>query len=219
MQLREEAHAQVLAAEAIAQAATARAQETEQALGGVRQERQAIQQRLAETQADLARAQSEVTALQRQVDAGLGQRRELQEAINAAQLRFTHELEQQRTTTAASEERHAASMRRVLLDIDRERGITAKLQKELELARRMVADQAELHRLQLAEKQKQADAFRQKNGELDGSIAELKGQRDQLLREVADLRQRLETLPAPTPTPARRVKRSPKPGASAKAAK
>lgn len=195
-QLREEAHAQVLAAEAIAQAASARAQETEQALGEARLELQAIQQRLAETQADLARAQGEVTALQRQVEASVAQRRELQEGFNAAQQRLTHELEQQRVTATAAEERHAVETKRMLLDVDRERVSSARLQKELEQARRMVIDQAELHGQQMTEKQQQAETLKQRNGELEGSVAELRGQRDQLLRDADGLRLRLERLPA-----------------------
>ncbi len=210
VQLREEAHAQVLAAEAIAQAATARVQETEQALGEARQELQAIQQRLAETQADLARAQGEVTALQRQVEAGVAQRRELQEGFNAAQQRLTHELEQQRVAATAAEERHAAETKRMLLDVDRERVNSTKHQKELEQARRMFVDQTELHRQQMTEKQQQAETLRQRNGELEGSVAELRGQRDQLLRDVDGLRLRLESLPVAKVAPARQVKvRSP----------
>ncbi|WP_198674740.1 hypothetical protein [Rhodoferax ferrireducens] len=206
VQLREEAHAQVLATEAIDQAAIARVQETEQALDGVRQELQAIEQRLAETQADLARAQGGVTALQRQVEASVAQRRELQEGFNAAQQRLTHELEQQRVAGTAAEERHAAKTKRVLLDVDRERVNSTKLQKELEQARRIPADQTELHRQQMTEKQRQAETLRQRNGELGGSVAELRGQRDQLQRDVDGLRLRLESLSAPKAASARQVK-------------
>lgn len=207
--LREEAHAQVLSTEAIAQAATARSQETEQALGGARQELQAVTQRLIETQADLARTQGEVSALQRQVEAGVAQRRELQDGFNAAQQRLTHELEQQRVAVTAAEERHAAETKRMLLDVDRERVGSAKLQKELEQARRILADQTELHRQRLTEKQQQAETLRQRNGELEGSVAELRGQRDQLLRDVDGLRLRLETLPATKTVQARQMKAGP----------
>lgn len=195
-QLREEARAKVLAAEGVAQAATARVQEIEQALGVARQELQAIQQQWTDAQADLARAQGEVTALQRQVDAGAAQRRELQDGFNAAQQRFTHELEQQRAAATATEERHAAEMKRMLLDADRERVNVTKLQKELEQGRRMFAALTELHRQQISEKQQQAEGLRQRNGELEGSVTELRGQRDQLLRDMDGLRLRLERLPA-----------------------
>lgn len=165
-----------------------------------------MQQRLAETQTDLARAQGEVAALQRQVEANTAQHRELQEGFNAAQRRHTHELEQQRVTATAGEARHAAETKRILLDVDRERVNSTKLQKELEQAHRMFVDQTELHRQQMTEKQQQAEALRQRNGELEGSVAELRGQRDQLLRDVDGLRLRLENVSATTAARARPVK-------------
>ena len=94
--------------------------------------------------------------MQRQVDADSAQRREMREALNAAQERFTREIELQRATAALAEERHDGDMKRVLLAVDRERANAAKLQKELELTRRVLADQAELHRQQTAEKRSKA---------------------------------------------------------------
>lgn len=157
---------------------------------------QATQENLTNAQGELARAQGEVAALQRQVDAGTAQRREMQEALGVAQQQFTEEVEQQRKAAAAAEGRHAGEMKRVLLDIDRERASAVRLQKDLEQARRMFSDQTELHRQQMADKQQQADVLRQRLGELDGSLVELRGQRDLLLRDVEGLRLRLERVPA-----------------------
>lgn len=131
-QLRDEARASVVAADASVQAAVARAQAAEEALGGVTAELHATREKLDSTQADVARAQDEVASLQRQIDTDSAQRREIREALNAAQERFTREIEQQRAVAAATEARHDADMRRVLLDVDRERANAAKLQKELE---------------------------------------------------------------------------------------
>ena len=195
-QLQKESRASVLAAEGAAQSAIAQTQAADEALGTVRAQLQATQENLTGAQAELARAQGEVAALQRQVDAGTAQRREMQETLNAAQQRFTEELEQQRKVAAATEGRHAGDMKRALLDVDRERGNAAKLQKDLDQARRMFTDQTELHRQQMADKQQQADALRQRLGELDVSFAELRGQRDLLLRDVEGLKLRLERLPA-----------------------
>jgi len=106
----------------------------------------------------------------------------------------------------AAEERHATETKRMLLYVDRERVGSARLQKELEQARRIVVDQTELHRQQMTEKQQQTEALRQRNGELEGGVAELRRQRDQLLRDVDGLRLRLESLPAAKAAPARQVK-------------
>ncbi len=204
--LQEESRATVLAAEGAAQSAIAQAQAADEELGTVRAQLQATQETLTGTQAELARAQGEVAALQRQVDAGTAQRREMQESLNAAQQRFTEELEQQRKVATATEERHAGDMRRALLDVDRERGNAVKLQKDLDQTRRMFSDQTELHRQQMADKQQQADVLRQRLGELDVSYAELRGQRDLLLRDVDGLKLRLERLPAVKVAKARPVK-------------
>jgi chromosome segregation ATPase len=204
-QLQEEARASVLAAEEAAQSAIAQAQAADEELSAVRTQLQATQENLTGAQAELARAQGEVAVLQRQVDAGTAQHREMQETLNAAQQRFTDELERQRAAAGATEERHAGDMRRVLLDVDRERVNSAKLHKELEQARRMLVDQAELLGRQMTEKQQQAETLRQRNGELEGSVAELRAQRDLLLRDVADLRLRLERVPAAKAAPARSV--------------
>ena len=124
---REERRAQVLTAEGVAQAAVARAEETQRALVLAREESQDLQQQLTAAQADFARAQGEATALQRQVEAGAEQRRELQGALTTSQQRFTQELEQQRAAAALAVERHAADTRRLLLDVDRARGNSAML--------------------------------------------------------------------------------------------
>lgn len=91
-------------------------------------------------------------------------------------------------------ERHAADTRRLLLDVDHARENSAKVQKELDLARRVTVDQADLNRQQLSAKQQQLDELRQRNEELEGGVGELRGQRDQLLQDVGGLRQRLESM-------------------------
>ncbi|MDP1541795.1 MAG: DNA-binding protein [Polycyclovorans sp.] len=194
--LQEESRASVLAAQGTTQSAIAQAQAADEALSTVNAQLQATQEDLKGALAELAGARGEISALQRQVDAGAVQHRELQETLNASQRRFTEELEQQRKVATATEERHAGEMRRALLDVDRERGNAAKLQKDLDQARRLFIDQTELHRQQMAEKQQQADVLRDRQSELDVSFAELRGQRDLLLRDVEGLKLRLERQPA-----------------------
>jgi hypothetical protein len=118
------------AADASVQAAVARAQAAEEALGGVTAELHATREKLDSTQAYVARAQGEVASLQRQVDTDSAQRPEIRAALDAAQERFTREIERQRAVAAAIEARHDADTRRVLLDVDRERGNAAKLQND-----------------------------------------------------------------------------------------
>jgi hypothetical protein len=208
-QQREEARAAVMAAEGLAQSAGARADAAEAALGTARDELRATGEKLTELQSELARAQGEVTAQQRQVDASAVQRQELQAALSAAQESFTRELEQQRATAMAAEERHSSEMKRVLLDVDRERGNAGKLQKELEQMRHETAGQAEAQRRELLARQQQLDALRQRNGELEGRAAELLGQRDLQARELDSMRQRMVAAAPRRASSARTAQRSP----------
>lgn len=208
-QQREEARAAMVAAEGLAQSASARADAAEAALGTARDELRATGEKLAELQSELARAQGEVNAQQRQVDAAAVQRQELQAALSAAQESFTRELEQQRAMAAAAEERHSSEMKRVLLDVDRERGIAGKLQKKIEQMRRETAGQADAHRRELLDRQQQLDALRQRNGELEGRAAELLEQRDLQARELEAVRQRIEAAVSGRAPGARAAPRSP----------
>lgn len=193
---REDANVQVIAAQEVAQAATTRLQDTELGLREAQQALQTIGQQMTGLQAALARTQGESSTLQRQIDNGIALRRELQDALQAAQQQFTHELEQQRIATTGLEDRQASEMRRLLLDVDRERVHATRLQKDLTMNQRLLADQTELHRQQLSEKQHQADGLRQRNGELEGGLAEMRGQREQLLQDIANLRLRQESKPS-----------------------
>ena len=189
--LREEARAQVIEAQASENLATAKLQAMELTLQEAQQERLAMVSAMTAVQADLARTQGESTTLQQHIEAQVAQRRELQDRLQTAQQGFTQELSQQRLATAQQEERHAADMRRLLLEVDRARVQATQVQKDLLASQRLLAEQTELHRKVVTEKQVQADELRQHNGELEGSVAELRRQREQLLEDRTNRRPRL----------------------------
>ena len=205
--LQEESEASVQAAQNSAEDALLKLQSAETALESSRQDRLGLQQQVSEFQTNLARVHGEMAAQQRQIDLAIAQRQELQQALATAREQFTRELEQQRTASVAAEERHAADMKRMLLDVDRERVQSTKMQKELEQSRRALSEQMDNHRMQLAERQTQVETLRHSNGELEGIVVELRGQRDQMGREIESLRQRLEALPVEKAVTKRRVKR------------
>lgn len=194
--IQDDAQTQIQASSIKAEEAMEKLRSSEESLAAVRQELQTLHQQLVEHQASLARAQGEVEILQRQVDTGVEQRRELQENLNAAQQRFTHELEQQRVISAAAEERHAGETRRLLTEVDRERTSVSKAQKDLDGTRRTLVEQTEQYHDQLAEQQSRAQLLGQRNAELEATLVEVRGQRDQLLSEVGSLRLKLESKPA-----------------------
>jgi hypothetical protein len=154
------------------------------------------------TQAELSRTQGESVALQRQVDAQAGERQTLVDGFNAAQQRLTHELMQQRAIALAAESRHAEDLKRVLLDIDRERGNVLKGQRDLEQARRTHASDNELHRQQALQQQAVLDSLRQRHNELEGHALALREQLQQRLEEIEVLR----ANPAPATAPVQRRK-------------
>jgi chromosome segregation ATPase len=205
--IQEESEASVQAAQNSAEDALLKLQSAETALESSRQDRLGLQQQVSEFQTNLARVHGEMAAQQRQIDLAIAQRQELQQALATAREQFTRELEQQRTASVAAEERHAADMKRMLLDVDRERVQSTKMQKELEQSRRALSEQMDNHRMQLAERQTQVETLRHSNGELEGIVVELRGQRDQMGREIESLRQRLEALPVEKAVTKRRVKR------------
>ena len=216
--IQEEAEAHVQAAQISAEDALQKQQAAEAALASALQDGSGLQQQVNELQASLARAQGEMAAQQRQIDLAMVQRQELQQALAAAREQFTRELEQQRTTSVAAEERHASDMKRMLLDVDRERVQSTKIQKELEQSRRALSEQMDNHRMQLAERQTQVEKLRHSNGELEGIVVELRAQRDQMGRELDSLRQRAEAPPAEKAPTKRRVKRDAEPSKTVKAA-
>lgn len=131
----------------------------------------------------------------------------------------TPELEQQRTASTAAEARHAADMKRVLMEVDRERVQSTKVQKELEQSRRTLSDQVEHHRTQVGERQTQIETLRHRNGELEGMVVELRTQRDQMGKDIDSLRQRAEAPPVENVAPKRRVRRDAVPTKAIKVAK
>ena len=82
--------------------------------------------------------------------------------------------------TRLADDRHEADLRRVLLDVDRERSATAKLQKELEQAKRQLAEQADRHRAQAAQLQDELDSMRQKLSGSKAGFAQTRAANDQL---------------------------------------
>ena len=181
---RSEAQASVLAAQAASEVDHSQAQELRRDLDEARAQLQATEASLRSIEQDLAREHGETAALQRQVDDGAQQRRELQEALQITQHRFSHELEQQRRAAAAAEERYNADLRRALLDVDRERSVATKAQKELEQARRTAGEHAEQNRVKLEALQHEHAQLSQKLGVSEGALAEIRSARDALSRQL-----------------------------------
>ena len=110
------------------------------------------------------------TALEAQVRQSGQEITRLQFAQEEARREFAGELDKLRAAAQLAEERFRASEERALLEIDRERTTTTRLQKELEQARTVAGQVAERHRAEIAVLQTDLGQFRQQNGVLEGSL-------------------------------------------------
>ena len=177
---RGDAQAAVIQANAAAEAAQARTEAAELLLTDERAELAASQARAQQLEQDLAREQGARTAVERQVEQAAEQRRELQRALEDARLGFESQLADQRDVTKSTEERHQADLRRALLDVDRERSASIKVQKELEQARRSSAEQADQNRARVATLEGELTQVRQKLSGAEAALAEARAAGDQL---------------------------------------
>ncbi|QJC56379.1 Chromosome partition protein Smc [Polaromonas vacuolata] len=195
-QLRDDASAASLQAQAKASQAEDLAAITEKRLNAAQSQLQSLAENLVDLKSALARTQGESSALQAQITAGIEQRRELQESHKLNQQSWQAELEQQRRASMVAQENSAADMRRVLLDIDRERLAGARLQKELAQTRSDSSVQSELQRQKFDEVQKQSHAVLLINTELDKKVEQLRAE----LKEQINKNEKVQ-LPNTKPVP------------------
>ena len=195
-QLRDDASAASLQAQAKASQAEDLAAITEKRLNAAQSQLQSLADNLVDLKSALARTQGESSALQAQITAGIEQRRELQESHKLNQQSWLAELEQQRRASVVAQENSAADMRRVLLDIDRERLAGARLQKELAQTRSDSSVQSELQRQKFDEVQKQSHAVLLINTELDKKVEQLRAE----LKEQINTNEKVQ-LPSTKPVP------------------
>ena len=95
---------------------------------------------------------------------------------------------------AMAEERYRALEARSLLEIDRERQLAKKLEKDNSALRVAIGDQDQLHRKELASAQKMISSFRERLGVASGQIRELKQQQRGAARKMDSMQKKLRTL-------------------------
>lgn len=95
-----------------------------------------------------------------------------------------------------AEERFRTSESRALLEIDRERVQSAKLQKEIEQARLSTSELNNRHQDELRRLQLSMGEYRQQIGSLQGNLEAITQSRDSSHKELDALRIRMEELQA-----------------------
>jgi len=177
---RRELEAAAAAAETLAQQAHGRAETAALALFQLQSEFSANLTRLQEVETALAKQQGAAAGLEKQLASAIQQRREMQEALAAARKDFEAQMEQQRTSLRAAEERNLATLQRVRLDVERERALAAGLQVELDSARRQLGMREAQHGVQMQRAQEEIASLRQALGAAEGSLVEARAARDML---------------------------------------
>jgi len=123
-------------------------------------------------------------ALEAQLTSVQQDRIEQQKAMGDARRDFSSELEKLREALKMTEERHKAVESRALLEIDRERTIAAKVQRELEKARSSATDATDKLRVEIGILQDDIGNQKQRNGNLEGELRAVNILKSQLTAEL-----------------------------------
>ncbi|MCI2811351.1 DNA-binding protein [Eoetvoesiella caeni] len=118
----------------------------------------------------LAIAEETSTSLQLRLDEAKHDNAALQRQLEDARREFTVELDKLRAAAQLAEERSRSTEKRMLLDMDRERTASARLQKELDALSAASLRTADAHRQELNLLQQTLGDSRQKNGQLEGTL-------------------------------------------------
>jgi len=110
---------------------------------------------------------------------------------------FSSELEKLRASAGLAEERLRAAEKRALLEIERERVASARIQKELDAATRRTEQSEARHRSELQVVQAQLADARHQAGVLEGSLAAMHDANAGYARELGLLRQQMTGAVAP----------------------
>lgn len=162
------------------QQADAAAQAVEQA----RQHEVLLSQEAAAAQAHAATLADQIRALEQRLahDEGLRQGLAQQMEQLASQ---RQELATFVEVARAGEQRANEEQRRLLLEVDRERGQAARLQKELDTLKSATDRAAKSHADKLAQASQQVDELRRHSAELEVALASLRAEQAQLQKLVA----------------------------------
>jgi DNA repair exonuclease SbcCD ATPase subunit len=115
----------------------------------------------------------------------------LETALAGARQAFSIELEKLRDSLRIAENRFETSEKRGLLEIDRERTMATKAQKELAQERKTGADLIERQRNEYAALQRELGDVRQKLGVAEGSLAKMRELAEQQTTRLEAMREQL----------------------------
>jgi len=182
--MRSEAQAAVVEAKAAESTAEARLETSLTEMAAVHHSLAQTTERVQELERSLATE----TALRKALDEQLRLAREdnasLQRTNDEARREFSIELDKLRALGQQAEERLRGAEERSLLEIERERQVTLKVQKELDSVRSAASQATEGHRSEVAALQGQIGNLRQQVGVLEGNLQAVTVAKNQLVEEL-----------------------------------
>ncbi|HET7831737.1 MAG TPA: DNA-binding protein, partial [Gallionella sp.] len=112
----------------------------------------------------------------------------LKRDLTAARQDFSAELAKLNSAAKLAEERYLASEQRALLEIDRERTMAGRLEKELAQSRVKRVEMFELHKTEITSLQHAVGQYRQQIGVLEGNLEAAKADRNRLEEKATTMR-------------------------------
>jgi len=144
--------------------------------------------RARELEQSLAGEVSTRVAMESQLELAQLSQIEQQKAITDARRDFSSELEKLRQSLKLTEERYMAAESRALLEIDRERTIAVKLQKELEKTRSTASETATRYQAEVHSLQSEIGNQKQRNGNIEGELHSACISNELLVKELSQER-------------------------------
>ncbi|UCV05696.1 DNA-binding protein [Dechloromonas denitrificans] len=146
------------------------------------------EERILQLERNLAAESARTQSLEQQLDAAGRQQIALEAALAEARKDYSAELEKSRLELRRTEERLAANEKRALMEIDHERQMTMKAQRELQLLRNSSLENEAQLRIELADSNAELADTRQKLGVADGKQDELRATNKTQIEELAAFR-------------------------------
>lgn len=148
-------------------------------------------QQLAESEKNHAVDITTLARLEKTLQTLQDQREYLERGLEAARQGFSADLDKVKVALAMAEERYRALEARSLLEIDRERQLSKKLDKDNSALRAALRDQDRVHMKELSSAQKMISNLRERLGIASGQIRELKQQQRVVARKMASMEMKL----------------------------
>ncbi|MCX7170502.1 MAG: hypothetical protein NTY41_09495, partial [Proteobacteria bacterium] len=186
--LRSAAHASVDEAKAAESAVQARLDVLVAEMTSVRQLSDQSKQKIQELERSLAAEVALRTSLDEQLRLAREDNLSLQRTNDVTRREFSIELDKLRALGQQAEERLQGAEERSLLEIERERQATLKVQKELESVRSSASQMVDSHRTEVTALQGQIGNLRQQVGVLEGNLQSITAAKNQLFEELAGVR-------------------------------